>query len=101
MMRKIGWRERARLVVKKRKLAREERTLCKALGSFSGSVDGDRVTINALLQKRCDLADQMLQIGRWLVQGSRPIVFSPTGKGKGLPAGTLPLSFSNKDGAHK
>tara|TARA_R110002074_G_scaffold98565_2_gene213339 strand:+ start:1741 stop:2040 length:300 start_codon:yes stop_codon:yes gene_type:complete len=96
MMRKIGWQERLSLMVKKAKLAREESRLRKALGSFSTHVDGDRDAMKAIGQKRCDLTDEIIQIGRWLAQGSRPLIIAPTGAGKGLPTGTLPLTFSNK-----
>lgn len=96
MMRKIGWRERAGLVFKKAKLVREENTLRKALGSFSEHEVGDRDAIKALAQKRSDLADDINQINLWLVQGSRPLIVAPSGAGKGLPPGTLPLTFSKK-----
>lgn len=96
MMRRIGWRERANLLVKKVKLRQEERTLRKALGLFSVGVEGDRAAIEVLAQKRCDLSDNINQISLWLAQGSRPFIVAPCGAGKGLPPGTLPLIFSKK-----
>lgn len=96
MMRSIGIRERIFLHLKKRRLVGQDRKLRSVLRVFDGVSEIDRAGADALLHKRCDLADSINEIGCWLAHGARPIVIAPCARGKGWPAGTIPLQRSNK-----
>lgn len=91
MMRNIGFGERLRLLKRQRKLKQYDRTLVSALRVFNSQNLEDRPRINGILEKRCDLQDEIIVVSRWLAQGSRPVEIAPTRSGKGLPPGSLPL----------
>lgn len=80
-MRSIGWRERFAMHRKKRKLYKQDALLRSEVMALDRELE--RVRISELMQKRCDLQDEIDQLVGWLAQGARPLQVAPTGLGKG------------------